>query len=64
MQGAWLADVLRGYFAYYAVPTNIRRLDAFRTELPVIDIMPYGVAAKSDGSTGSKWNGMCAAGCP
>ena len=31
VQGAWLADVLRGYFAYYAVPTNIRSLDAFRT---------------------------------
>jgi RNA-directed DNA polymerase len=32
-QGAWLADVLRGYFAYHAVPINIRSLDAFRTQL-------------------------------
>ena len=33
VQGAWLADVLRGYFAYYAVPTNIRSLDIFRTQV-------------------------------
>jgi RNA-directed DNA polymerase len=29
-QGAWLARVVRGFYAYYAVPTNIRRLSAFR----------------------------------
>jgi RNA-directed DNA polymerase len=29
-QGRWLAGVMRGYFAYYAVPTNRRALDAFR----------------------------------
>jgi RNA-directed DNA polymerase len=33
VQGAWLADVLRGYFAYHAVPTNIRSLAAFRTQV-------------------------------
>ena len=32
-QGAWLASVVRGYFAYHAVPTNIDRLDAFRTQI-------------------------------
>jgi RNA-directed DNA polymerase len=31
--GAWLQRVLRGYFAYYAVPTNLERLDGFRTEV-------------------------------
>ena len=31
--GKWLRDVVRGYFAYHAVPTNIVRLDAFRTEV-------------------------------
>lgn len=32
-QGAWLQRVLQGYFNYYAVPTNLRRLCAFRTEV-------------------------------
>lgn len=32
VQAAWLSKVLQGYFAYYAVPTNGRRLDAFRTQ--------------------------------
>jgi RNA-directed DNA polymerase len=29
-QGQWLQQVVRGYFAYHAVPTNIRSLTAFR----------------------------------
>jgi group II intron reverse transcriptase/maturase len=29
-QGRWLAQVVRGYFAYHAVPTNSRSLSAFR----------------------------------
>jgi hypothetical protein len=29
-QGRWLAQVIRGYFAYHAVPTNFRRFHAFR----------------------------------
>jgi RNA-directed DNA polymerase len=28
-QGRWLAQVVRGYFAYHAVPTNINSLNAF-----------------------------------
>lgn len=32
-QGRWLAQVLRGYFAYHAVPTNYARLAAFRQHL-------------------------------
>ena len=32
-QGRWLQSVVRGYFAYHAVPTNGRRLGAFRTQL-------------------------------
>jgi RNA-directed DNA polymerase len=35
-QGRWLAQVLRGYFAYHAVPTNYPRLAAFRTHLVVL----------------------------
>ena len=30
-QGAWLKQVVAGYFAYHAVPTNWAALDAFRT---------------------------------
>jgi hypothetical protein len=29
-QGRWLARVVRGYFAYYAVPTNRASISAFR----------------------------------
>jgi group II intron reverse transcriptase/maturase len=29
-QGKWLGRVVRGYFNYYAVPTNARALDTFR----------------------------------
>jgi RNA-directed DNA polymerase len=29
-QGRWLGAVVRGYFAYHAVPTNMRALSAFR----------------------------------
>jgi len=31
-QGAWLASVVRGHLAYYAVPTNVLALAAFRRE--------------------------------
>jgi nucleoid DNA-binding protein len=29
-QGQWLGQVVRGFFAYHAVPTNIRALNVFR----------------------------------
>lgn len=32
-QGVWLSRVLRGYFQYHAIPTNGRRLCAFRTQV-------------------------------
>jgi hypothetical protein len=31
-QGAWLASVVRGYYADHAVPTNLRAMQAFRTQ--------------------------------
>ena len=33
MVGAWLQRVPNGYFAYHAVPTNVWRLNGFRTEV-------------------------------
>jgi len=32
-QGVWLASVVRGHFAYYAVPTNVFALTAFSDEV-------------------------------
>lgn len=32
-QGAWLQRVVSGYYAYYAVPGNSRRLNTFREEV-------------------------------
>ncbi|MCP3104749.1 hypothetical protein LZ198_38375 [Myxococcus sp. K15C18031901] len=32
-QGNWLAAVVRGYFAYHAVPTNIYAMGRFRTQV-------------------------------
>lgn len=32
-QGKWLGSVLRGYMAYHAVPTNIKAMRQFRTQL-------------------------------
>jgi len=32
-QGKWLGSVVRGFFAYHAVPTNYRALQAFRREV-------------------------------
>ena len=34
-QGRWLGTVVRGFFAYHAVPTNYASLDAFRYHLNV-----------------------------
>lgn len=32
-QGRWLGSVVRGYFGYHAVPTNIHALQSFRTQV-------------------------------
>lgn len=32
MQGAWLASVVRGHQAYYAVPGNYEAVNEFRTQ--------------------------------
>ncbi|ADO73001.1 RNA-directed DNA polymerase (reverse transcriptase) [Stigmatella aurantiaca DW4/3-1] len=32
-QGAWLEGVVRGYFAYHAVPTNTRAMSHFRSQI-------------------------------
>ena len=32
-QGRWIGQVVQGYFAYHAVPTNIDALESFRTQV-------------------------------
>jgi hypothetical protein len=32
-QGRWLASVVRGHMAYYAVPGNIQAVEAFRDQV-------------------------------
>ncbi len=34
--GVWLAQVVAGYFAYHAVPTNIRSITAFRYHVVIL----------------------------
>ena len=34
-QGRWLGQVVRGYFAYHAVPGNSRALEAFRRNIGI-----------------------------
>ena len=44
-QGRWLGAVVRGYFAYHAVPTNARALSAFRHH--VIDLWRRALCRRS-----------------
>ena len=50
-QGRWLGQVLRGYFAYHAVPTNTKSLSAFRHH--VTDLWRHSLRRRSqrDGTT-------------
>jgi RNA-directed DNA polymerase len=53
LQGKWLGQVVRGYFAYHAVPTNGRRLKAFRD--PVKDLWRRALQRRSQRDR-STWN--------
>lgn len=35
-QGRWLGSVIRGFFAYFAVPTNVTALSAFKARVKVL----------------------------
>ena len=45
VQGKWLRQVVRGYFAYHAVPTNSRALRAFRYH--VVDLWRRALRRRS-----------------
>ena len=44
-QGRWLGSVVRGYFAYHAVPTNVHALSAFRHH--VVDLWRRALRRRS-----------------
>jgi RNA-directed DNA polymerase len=44
-QGQWLGQVVRGYFAYHAVPTNVASLSAFRHH--VVDLWRRALRRRS-----------------
>ena len=47
-QGHWLAQVIRGYFAYHAVPTNFSALGAFRYHITT-PLAAHAAAPQSEG---------------
>jgi group II intron reverse transcriptase/maturase len=55
LQGKWLGQVVRGYFAYHAVPTNSRCLGAFRHY--VVDLWRRSLAQRSQRDR-TTWNRM------
>jgi group II intron reverse transcriptase/maturase len=55
LQGKWLGHVVRGYFAYHAVPTNSRCLGAFRHY--VVDLWRRSLAQRSQRDR-TTWNRM------
>jgi hypothetical protein len=50
-QGRWLAQVVRGYFAYHAVPTNFRRLSAFRHHIGTLWLRTLRARSQKDRAT-------------
>jgi len=50
-QGRWLAQVVRGYFAYHAVPTNFRRLSAFRYHIETLWLRTLRARSQKDRMT-------------
>ena len=53
VQGKWLRQVVKGYFNYFAVPTNDRALSAFRAH--VIDLWRRSLRRRSQ-KDGTSWD--------
>ncbi len=51
VQGKWLAHVVRGYFAYHAVPSNFRRRDTFRHYVKILWQRTLRRRSQKDGTT-------------
>jgi group II intron reverse transcriptase/maturase len=54
-QGTWLGQVVRGYFAYHAIPTNADRLGAFRHDVVALWRRALRRRSQKDGTT---WSGI------
>ena len=54
-QGRWLAQVVRGYFAYHAVPTNAKSLVAFRGDVKVLWMRAMQAQSERHTRPGSAW---------
>ena len=52
-QGKWLEQVVRGYFNYFAVPTNGQTISAFRFH--VLDLWRRSLRRRSQKGGGSWW---------
>lgn len=50
-QGKWLAQVVRGYFAYHAVPTNAKSLGAFYHHVKVLWRRTLRLRSQKDSTT-------------
>ena len=55
-QGKWLGKVVRGYFAYHAVPNNIKSLGAFRQHVMCLWLRTHAPAVQPEGLFGIKKN--------
>jgi RNA-directed DNA polymerase len=53
-QGAWLKQVVAGYFAYHAVPTNDRALRTFRSGVEFLWIRSLRKRSQRDRTTWEK----------
>ncbi len=53
-QGTWLGQVVRGYFAYHAIPTNAVRLGAFRHDVVALWRRALRRRSQKDGTTWSR----------
>ena len=53
-QGTWLGQVVRGYFAYHAIPTNADRLSAFRHDVVALWRRALRRRSQKDSTTWSR----------
>jgi len=58
--GRWLQSIVRGYFAYHAIPTNYSSLSAFRHHLIAIWRKTLRHRSQRDGSTWKRMYGLAA----
>ncbi len=54
-QGRWLGQVVRGYFAYHAVPTNAPALAAFRYDVKRLWLQALRRRSQNDRTTWAKF---------